>query len=80
MPHYYSNQQTNNSSINNVQFRDADAHALNLLGFVIISLPLFLLLGITAYKKYRTVVLRRQILFLEKIWLMEAKNNTYRQD
>ncbi len=78
MPHHISTQPTTN--VNTYTKGAADAYTLNLIGFFIISLPIVLLLGMTTYKRYRTVVLRRRRVFLEKMWLMDAKDNTYRQD
>jgi hypothetical protein len=79
MPHYFSTQPTTHP-VNTHSKDSTDVYTHNLIGLSIISFPLFLLLGIITYKKYHTVVFRRQIATLEKIWLMDAKNNTYRQD
>ncbi|GAB1540361.1 hypothetical protein NUACC21_30300 [Scytonema sp. NUACC21] len=79
MPQHISTQSTTNS-VNPYYKGAADAYTLNLIGFFIISLPVVLLLGMTTYKRYRTVVLRRRIAFLEKMWLIDTKNNTYRQE
>lgn len=79
MPHYFSTQPTT-QSVNTYSNGSTHTHINNLIGFSIISFPLVVLLSIFIYKKYRTAVFRRQIATLEKIWLMEAKNNTYRQE
>ncbi|MBW4592047.1 MAG: hypothetical protein KME46_03740 [Brasilonema angustatum HA4187-MV1] len=79
MPHYSSTQPTTDP-LNTHSQGSTDAYSNNLIGLSIISLPLFMLLGIITYKKYRTTVYRRRIATLEKIWFMEVKNNTYRQD
>ncbi|KAB8332494.1 hypothetical protein [Brasilonema bromeliae] len=79
MPHYFSTQPTTDPS-NTHSKGSTDAHTNNLIGLSIISFPLFVLLGIITYKKSRVAVYRRRIAFLEKIWLMDVKNNTYRQD
>ncbi|MBW4625084.1 MAG: hypothetical protein KME49_06150 [Brasilonema octagenarum HA4186-MV1] len=78
MPHYSTTQPT--EALNTHSQGTADAHTNNLIGLSIISFPLFLLMSIITYKKYRTTVYRRRIAILEKIWLMDVKNNTYRQD
>ncbi|NJM70871.1 MAG: hypothetical protein HC862_11935 [Scytonema sp. RU_4_4] len=79
MPQYSSTQPTTHPV--NTSFKgSADVHTNNLIGLSIISFPIVLLLGIITYKKYRTAVFRRQVATLEKIWLMNVQNNTYRQD
>jgi hypothetical protein len=79
MPHYLSSQPTTHS-VNIHSKGSTDAHTNNLIGFSIISFPVVLLLGIITYKKYRVAVFRRQVANLEKLWLINVKNNTYRQD
>ncbi|MBW4502213.1 MAG: hypothetical protein KME57_22250 [Scytonema hyalinum WJT4-NPBG1] len=79
MPHYLSSQPTT-QSVNIHSKGSTDAHTNNLIGFSIISFPVVLLLGIITYKKYRVAVFRRQVANLEKLWLINVKNNTYRQD
>lgn len=79
MPHYLTNQPTS-QSVNTHSKASTDAHTNNLIGFSIISFPIVLLLGIITYKKYRVAVFRRQVASLEKIWFLDVKNNTYRQD
>ena len=79
MPHYSSSQPTTHS-VNIHSKGSTDAHTNNLIGFSIISFPVVLLLGIITYKKYRVAVFRRQVANLEKLWLINVKNNTYRQD
>lgn len=79
MPHYFSDQPTSHS-VNTHSKGSTDAYANNFIGFSIICFPIVLLLGIITYKKYRAAVFRKQIAILEKIWLMDVKNNTYRQD
>ena len=78
MPHYSTTQPTEALKIHSQG--TADAHTNNLIGLSIISFPLFIFMSIITYKKYRTAVYRRRIAILEKIWLMDVKNNTYRQD
>lgn len=79
MQNYLNTQQANNP---NPQDSNTfpDTSTCNVIGLSILSVPIVLLLGLFAYKKYRKVVLRRQILMLEKIWLLNVKNNTYKQD
>ncbi|WP_017316141.1 hypothetical protein [Mastigocladopsis repens] len=78
MPHDFSTQSTTHS-VNN-HSGGSTTYANNLIGFSIISFPLFLVLGIITYKKYRAAVFRRRIATLEKLWLIDIKNSTYRQD
>jgi hypothetical protein len=80
MPKQFSSQSTTYSSVNTPSKGATDTSALNCVGFVIISFPILLFMGITAYKKYRTLIFRRRIALLEKLWLIDVKNNTYRQD
>ncbi len=79
MPHYFSTQLTTQPA-NTHSNGSNHTHTNNLIGFSIISFPLVLFISIITHKKYRAAVFRRQIATLEKIWLMEAKNNTYRQE
>ena len=79
MPHNFSTQQTT-QPVTTHSKGSTDAYTNNLIGFSIISFPLVLILSIITYKKYRVAVFRRQIANLEKIWLIDVKNNTYRQD
>lgn len=78
MPHDFNTHSTT-QSVNN-HSGSTDTHTNNLIGLSIIGFPLFLLIGIITYKKYRAAVFRRQITTLEKIWLIDITNNTYRQD
>lgn len=78
MPHYLSTQPTTHANTHSKG--STDAHTNNLIGFSIISFPIVLLLGIITYKKYRVAVFRRQVANLEKLWVIDVKNNTYRQD
>jgi hypothetical protein len=79
MPHYFSTQSTT-YSVNTHSKGSADTYTNNLVGLSILCFPLALLIGIITYKKYRTAIFRRRIATLEKIWLIDIKNNTYRQD
>ncbi|ARV61127.1 hypothetical protein BZZ01_23140 [Nostocales cyanobacterium HT-58-2] len=79
MPHYFSTQPTTHS-VNAHSQKSTDTHVNNLMGFSIICFPLIFLLGIITYKKCRAAVFRRRIATLEKIWLIDIKNNTYRQE
>ncbi|NMG08234.1 hypothetical protein [Brasilonema sp. UFV-L1] len=78
MPHYFSTQPITHPV--NTHLKGSHGNINNFIGLSIISFPILLLVGIITYKKYRTAVFRRQVAILEKIWLMDVKNNTYRQD
>ncbi|MBF1990111.1 hypothetical protein [Fischerella thermalis] len=47
-----------------------------LTGYLIISLPLIVLLVITAYRKCQAQILRRRITRLEKLWLLNIPEKT----
>ena len=79
MQNYFHTQPANNSTSTNANSH-GDVQTYMSIGFSVISFPILLLLGVIAYKKYRTAVLRQQIVKLEKIWLINVKNNTYKQD
>ncbi|WP_026734065.1 hypothetical protein [Fischerella sp. PCC 9605] len=55
--------------VNPTSNSQAKAYTYSPISLFIISFPILLLLGVTAYKKYRTVIFQRQIATLEKIWL-----------
>ncbi|MBO3458979.1 hypothetical protein G7B40_010305 [Aetokthonos hydrillicola Thurmond2011] len=74
MPTYHSTQPVNEPNIS------TDTKTYTYIGSTIIAFLVFFLLGIVTYKKYKAIVFRRQVLMLERIWLMNVKNNTYKQD
>jgi len=40
------------------------------------SVPILLLLGVTAYKKYRATVFQQRVAYLEKLWLLSIREKT----
>jgi hypothetical protein len=52
-----------------------DVYASNVLGFMVIMIPMLVFVGFNAYKKHRVTVLRQQIVTLEKLWHLNVKNN-----
>ncbi len=79
MQNYFNTQSPNDATHNNIG-TDIDIQTYNLIGLGILSFPILLLLGLFTYKKYRRAVLRRQIITLEKMWLLDLKDSTYRKD
>ncbi len=47
---------------------------------LILTIPFIFLLGVIGYRKYRVNVRRRRIAILEKMWMINVKGNTFRQD
>ncbi|HEY9643392.1 MAG TPA: hypothetical protein V6C57_23080 [Coleofasciculaceae cyanobacterium] len=44
-----------------------------LLGAFIMALPVLAAIGFVGYRKHRSLKLRRQIIRLERLWLLETK-------
>lgn len=67
---------TTQTTTNSVNLRSHDAHASvnNLMGALIIMFPIMLFVSVKAYKGYRTAVLRKRIVTLEKLWHLDVKN------
>jgi hypothetical protein len=79
MPTYFSTQTVNDPTYNEAKI-STDAKTYTYIGSSLMAFLIFFLLGIITYKKYRSVVFRRRVLMLERIWLINVKNNTYKQD
>jgi hypothetical protein len=70
-PHYSNSDVSKNYS---------QTYASNPIGYLIIIFPILLLLSIGLYKKRKQNQMSRNIILLEKIFRINVKNNTSKQD
>ncbi len=57
--------------------RRPDIQSSNLLGYLIVLVPIFVLFSILGYKRYKVNRRRRRIEMLERIWKVDANRKTY---
>lgn len=65
--------------INHLNSTNAPYNTTFIASFIL-TIPFIFLLGIIGFRKYRARLRRRQVAILEKIWLVNIKGSTFRQD
>lgn len=74
MSGYFTTQPTANTlPVNSKSLTDKSVNIF--IGFCLL-MPIIVILGFNAYKKYRGIVRRQEIATLEKQWLLDIKNKS----